>query len=1145
MLTAAPEAGKTYFRKLTYVDNSNGLTLTDKYVPISSASMIQENLTVIDGVYHIKAGTVYQEVGRFITDKVENVTGTLAYSDYPLVYHPDDADDAAYYDVYALLGNNGCFTMYPAQGVALTKSVTETVTGAADAFPCDIALDTAIDPDALRFTDASGNALEVSGAYADGAITVTLAAGQTVYITGLPTGVGYTITERADPNYKMMAATGTTGTVAQFTVNEATVVNGPKRTGDLVLTKDVDHPFATAPALSFQFSLDLDGTDVTGKTFTTSTGSVTTDENGTFTVTLADDETITVYGIPEDTVYTVTELAADGYPLDAAASTGMTGTIPGNGTAYAHAINRYTTTSASMELTVTGTKTLTGRDWMEGDSFTFQIQQWNGTTFVDVAGLTDTVTHADTAKTYTIDMSTIVYDTPGTYYYQVIEVAGDNPGIRYATNTGMFYVTVADADQDGQLEANVTVSAGANISQNDQDVYIVTTNFTNSYATKSLPVTLRIQKEIRDENGALVTDVPLSGFMFQIGDAYVVTNELGQASVELELPSNGARATLYYFPIRELAPTREERIPGMSYDTQFRELRIDVKDNGRGQLTATVYYPDGTSEFIDKPLDTTITVVNTYDLEPVQITFQGSKELVGRELKENEQFTFTLTPTDGTFTNAAGDALTATVGEGAFSFETLSFTEVGTYYYLIEEQAPDTVPGGMTYDPAQYRATIRVTMKADGTLTTATTVTKVGVGTVADTTASTVSGLGFVNTYAVNDTETVELGGDKTLTGRDMAEGEFTFVLALPDGTVVDTATNRADKTFAFDALIYTQPGVWNYVITEAKGASGGVQYDDASYPVTVTITDNGDGTLSKTVTGADAIVFNNAYATNTASLTLDGTKILLGGGLTEGQFSFLLHKTDADFEISLGSRASIVSNGADGGFSFDLSYDTPGTRYYALVEDTSDPQADILYDAALYRIRVDVVDDGEGHLTASYTWAATGVTSEDIEFVNVPYEKIARKDVFLASEPEISIDGQRVKVGQELVYTIAYTNYNRAPVDVTISDKIPACTTYVDGSGGSYADGYVTWNFEAVSVGETVTVSFRVVVADPDVELINQATVMDGVNTYRTNETINHTWDDIPKTDDPAPLGLVMALALMAFTGLIVLIMAGKKQQH
>jgi uncharacterized repeat protein (TIGR01451 family) len=122
-------------------------------------------------------------------------------------------------------------------------------------------------------------------------------------------------------------------------------------------------------------------------------------------------------------------------------------------------------------------------------------------------------------------------------------------------------------------------------------------------------------------------------------------------------------------------------------------------------------------------------------------------------------------------------------------------------------------------------------------------------------------------------------------------------------------------------------------------------------------------------------------------------------------------------------------------------------------------------------------------------------------------------KTVFTGSSTT-NIDGKPVKAGDTLTYNITYKNTTADPVKATITDSIPAHTTYVDGSadatggkfstGGEFNKGQITWNKD-VEVGGSVTVSFQVTVdADKDVEVKNKAIVNDGKNDYKTNETSN-----------------------------------------
>ena len=127
-------------------------------------------------------------------------------------------------------------------------------------------------------------------------------------------------------------------------------------------------------------------------------------------------------------------------------------------------------------------------------------------------------------------------------------------------------------------------------------------------------------------------------------------------------------------------------------------------------------------------------------------------------------------------------------------------------------------------------------------------------------------------------------------------------------------------------------------------------------------------------------------------------------------------------------------------------------------------------------------------------------------------------KNVFDSQNDQVSIDGQIVKAGQELLYKVTYKNTTGKDQKVEIKDKIPEYTTYVDGSasdGGVYKDGEITWTKEKVAADETFEVTFKVKVKD-DVsgEVIkNKADVLEGNNKFETNETTNPT-STKPKKD-------------------------------
>ena len=222
----------------------------------------------------------------------------------------------------------------------------------------------------------------------------------------------------------------------------------------------------------------------------------------------------------------------------------------------------------------------------------------------------------------------------------------------------------------------------------------------------------------------------------------------------------------------------------------------------------------------------------------------------------------------------------------------------------------------------------------------------------------------FANTYTVepaNSSVTDQVTVTKTLTGRDMAAGEFAFEL-LEGEDVVATGANAADGSVTLNAVKYTQPGTHRYTLHEVGGGTvaNGVTYDGATYTVVTTVKDNGDGTLSVThaLEGAREAAFANAYQATSTTVIIGATKTLVGKNLENGQFTFVLTAADGT-ELK-------AKNAADGKIAFPaLTFDKPGTYEFALTE-LDDAQANVTYDKRAYKATVTVVDDGLGHLNAT-----------------------------------------------------------------------------------------------------------------------------------------------------------------------------------
>ena len=264
--------------------------------------------------------------------------------------------------------------------------------------------------------------------------------------------------------------------------------------------------------------------------------------------------------------------------------------------------------------------------------------------------------------------------------------------------------------------------------------------------------------------------------------------------------------------------------------------------------------------------------------------------------------------------------------------------------------------------------TIEVTDNGDGTLST---------------TVSYSDDKEFNNIYEATGTAE-NIAVSKVLTGRSLADGQFEFVITEDGGTYTETVTNDANGNVNFADISYNQDqiGTHTYSIVETNAGASGYTYDGMTVTVTIEVTDNGDGTLSTTVTYSDDTEFNNVYeATGTAD-EIAVTKVLTGKDLSDGQFEFVLTETTDD--LAEAPYTETVTNDADGNVNFSsISYDQDqvGTHTYSIVE-TNLEEAGYTYDDMTVTVTVEVIDNGDGTLSAEVTY------SEDTEFNNV-YETI------------------------------------------------------------------------------------------------------------------------------------------------------------
>ena len=218
----------------------------------------------------------------------------------------------------------------------------------------------------------------------------------------------------------------------------------------------------------------------------------------------------------------------------------------------------------------------------------------------------------------------------------------------------------------------------------------------------------------------------------------------------------------------------------------------------------------------------------------------------------------------------------------------------------------------------------------------------------------------FKNSYSVSATSAT-INARKVLEGRDLAAGEFEFVLLDADGKTVRTAKNAADGSVTFGAIEYSAPGAYTYTIAEVGGNAGGVAYDGSRHEVKVTVTDNRAGALSADVEYVDAPTFVNTYKAQPVDVGIVAKKVLNGTNLTKGQFTFALKGTVNDEPVEL-----TAANDADGNVVFPhLEFESAGTYTFTVSEVAGD-EARVTYDKRVFTVAVEVTDDGSGKLSAT-----------------------------------------------------------------------------------------------------------------------------------------------------------------------------------
>lgn len=572
----------------------------------------------------------------------------------------------------------------------------------------------------------------------------------------------------------------------------------------------------------------------------------------------------------------------------------------------------------------------------------------------------------------------------GTYWYKITEegtVAG------YTIDTTVYYAEVV---------VNATPSNGVIISKNAKVTYhkgtktgdtATVATFNNIKKEDETSANIKVKKTFT--NGA--ADKKFNFVLTPINNAPMPEGAVNGKKTISVAQNDGVKnfgeikyttAGTYRY---EVVEDSSEQAAGITYDNHRWTVTVAVPADFS---TPTVTYSreDGITSTIGAEF------TNSEENKETEITLEGTKSLSGRNLKAGE-FKFEVKDEVGTVVatgtnDAAGKIAFSRIGYKLSDLKKGdgSYASEKTYSYKVSE-VKGNAGDGITYDDKEYTVKVKVSYdQASGTMK----------AELADKDQK----LAFANSY---DTETgIDLEGTKSLEGRTLKDGEFTFEVKGKAGKVVATGSNKSDGSISFNNKLnyklsdlekadgsYESEKTYEYTVNEVipEGATAennytvnGVTYDNSIFTVKVIVSyDQATGIMSAAFAeDSQELIFDNTYDAK-GSLTLEASKTLKNKALEADAFNFVLKDKN-------GETIQTVANDADGNVTFSpLNYTLKdvGTHVYT-VSEVQRENTEVTYDTTEYTIEVTVADAGNGKLKVSKTIKKGDYTVDAIAFENI-----------------------------------------------------------------------------------------------------------------------------------------------------------------
>ena len=311
---------------------------------------------------------------------------------------------------------------------------------------------------------------------------------------------------------------------------------------------------------------------------------------------------------------------------------------------------------------------------------------------------------------------------------------------------------------------------------------------------------------------------------------------------------------------------------------------------------------------------------------------------------------------------ASGDSITAEASKNRRTaiFGRIQYDQTGDYHYTIQEIIPTGANGNkyhyITYDTALHNVVVTVSESGGKMLAV---VRYDGKNT-----------LFIKNTYeAIGQTT---LSATKKLFGRDFKSGDnWTFTVTadnggpLPENTTVSISPASGNETqINFGQINFTEVDIgktYTYTIKESGQVDKVVNGKDVT--VTVSVTDNGDGSLTVTSSAdTNPLVFNNVYGT---SVDLTARKYWQNRTLKGGDCRFTLTEVDEQHNPLTGNDAysETVTNDANGSvrfstipYMFDENSVGKEIYHYYRVEEVPGEDQNTVYSTNVYYVKVKVI---------------------------------------------------------------------------------------------------------------------------------------------------------------------------------------------